>query len=68
MTAYTPQELTDEERAQADRIAKMTLKKYGITGLTVAVSALMLENAKLTKEINEHRIARGYEPMETFVV
>ncbi len=32
------------------------------------LAALCLENVRLVKEINEHRAARGIEPLKTFKV
>lgn len=65
---YTPPQLTDADRRQAEEDAKGLFRKYGIRNITIMLAALCLENVRLVKEINEHRAARGIEPLKTFEV
>ena len=68
MTDYTRPELEEKEIIQARMDAQKLIRKYGMNNLPKMLSALVLENARLVKEINEHRAARGIAPLETFEV
>ena len=68
MTDYTRPELEEKEVIQARMDAQKLIRKYGMNNLPKMLSALVLENARLVKEINEHRAARGIAPLETFEV
>lgn len=65
---YTRPELNAEDRKQAEQYAGMVFRKYGIAKVTVMIASLCLENIRLLKEVNEHRAARGIDPLPTFEV
>jgi hypothetical protein len=65
---YTRPELTEEEKAKSKSEAQALFRKYGIQGIVLAVAGLCFENRRLVKEINEHRAARGIDPLQTFEV
>lgn len=65
---YVRPELTDEDRKQAEQYASKVFRRYGISKVTVMIAALCLENIRLLKEVNEHRAARGIDPLPTFEV
>ncbi len=65
---YTRPELTEEERILAANDAQKLVRKYGMTNLGQMLGMLVLENTRLVKEIQEHRKARGFEPLPTFKV
>ena len=67
-TPYQRPELTAEDRTQAEQYAAQVFRRYGIGKVTLMIAALALENIRLVKEINEHRAARGIEPLPTFEV
>jgi hypothetical protein len=77
MTQYTRPELTAEElklvdakQLEASHALNKALTQRGIRGVitmaAVVINQLLTENARLTKEINEHRAARDIEPLPTF--
>lgn len=63
LTPYTRPELTDQDRADAHTYAANIFKRHGIRNVTLMLAALCLENIRLLKEVNDHRAARGYEPL-----
>ena len=65
---YTRPELTPEEKHQCNIDAKELIRKYGMGKVFVIIDALVIENVRLTKEINEHRAARGIDPLKTYKV
>lgn len=65
---YQRPELTPEEKELAAENAEKLIRKYGYTNLVKMLGMLALENARLVKEIQEHRAARGFEPLPTFKV
>jgi phosphopantetheine adenylyltransferase len=65
---YNRPELTDDDKKKAEADAMRLVKKYGFNNLPKMLAALCIENVRLTKEINEHRAARGIDPLETFEV
>jgi len=67
-TPYTRPELTAEDREQAEEYAGKMIRRYGMGRVLVMVAALCLENVRLVKEVNEHRAARGIDPLPTFEV
>lgn len=68
MTTYTRPELTEADKREAEKTATSLLRKYGFGNFPKIVAALCLENVRLTREINEHRAARGIDPLETYEV
>lgn len=65
---YTRPELEEKEVIQARMDAQKLIRKYGMNKLAIMLAALVIENVRLVKEINEHRAARGIEPLATFEV
>jgi len=67
MEKYVRPEPTEKEKAQAKKDAEKLIRKYGAQfGKMLAL--LCLENVMLVREIQEHRAARGFEPMEVHKV
>lgn len=66
--SYIRPELSEEDKATAERDCKKLIQKYGYNNLPKILAALAVENIRLVKEINEHRAARGIEPLPTFEV
>ena len=65
---YTRPELSDAEKKQAMKDAATLIRKYGMNKIPLMVAALCMENVRLAKEVNEHRAARGIDPLPTFEV
>jgi len=68
MTTYTRPEPTAADELQAKKDAEKLIRKYGMNNLGKMLAYLCLENAMLTREINEHRAAREIEPLKTYEV
>lgn len=68
MTEYERPNLTEEDLKQAREDAHKLIRKYGMGNLLAMLTMLVIENVKLTKEIQEHRAARGIAPLPTFEV
>lgn len=60
---YKRPELTIDEIDAAEKKAKSIFRQYGLNGLVKALADLVVENMRLLKEINEHRQARGIDPL-----
>jgi len=54
-------ELTLEERQQIAIIPSQIFRSKGLKGLQMYLLAIISENMILTKEVNQHREARGFE-------
>lgn len=67
-TPYTRPELDEKELDQAQADARALIRKYGMNNAIKIIALLAVENSRLTKEVNEHRAARGFEPLPTFKV
>jgi len=65
---YNRPELTSEDMKKAEEDARKLVKKYGYSNLPKMLAALCVENVRLTKECQEHRAARGLEPLPIFEV
>ena len=65
---YTRPELDAKDREQAENYARATFRKYGVGKVVVMVASLCLENVRLLKEVNEHRAARGIDPLPVYEV
>jgi len=65
---YTRPELEERDIIQARMDAQKLIRKYGIKNMSKMLVALVIENVRLVKEVNEHRAARGIAPLETFEV
>ena len=61
-TKYHAPVLTLEERNKAQAYAKKMIDKYPHRQRTF-IAVLCIENMRLVKEINEHRAARGIDPL-----
>lgn len=62
---YTRPQLTEEDKKRAELDARKLVRKWGYGNLPKMLAALCLENVRLVKEINEHRAARGIQPLPT---
>lgn len=65
---YTRPELDEKELDQAQTDARVLIRKCGFNNAVKIIGLLAVENARLLKECNEHRTARGIEPIPTFKV
>ena len=65
---YERPELTEKEIDQAQTDARTLIHKYGMNNAIKIIALLCVENVRLTKEVNEHRAARGIDPLPTFKV
>jgi hypothetical protein len=65
---YTRPELTEADKKQAELDAMKLIRKWGYSNLPKMLAALCLENVRLVKEINEHRAARGIDPLPTYEI
>lgn len=60
LAPYTRPEPDEENKLLCHFLAK----KIALTpGRTEAIAKLLIENARLALECNEHRAARGFEPL-----
>lgn len=66
MTAYTPRPLTDDEKADAIRAAAKITVNRSMAQIRTAVLAICAANIQLAAEVNEHRAARGFDPLPTY--
>lgn len=72
-TAETPAEyirpnITQKMKYDAEKSARELITKYGFNNINKIVGALAVENMRLVAEINEHRAARGIDPLPVFEV
>ena len=58
---YQRQELTTEEKERLSKYISKFVFHKSRREIIFAMAALCAENAKLTKEVNDHRAARGFE-------
>jgi hypothetical protein len=65
---YQRPELEEKDIIQARMDAAKLIRKYGMSKTMQMLNALIVENVRLTKEIQEHRAARGFESLPTFKV
>lgn len=66
MTAYTPRPLTDDEKSDAIRATARITTNRSMAQIRIAVLAICAANIQLAAEINEHRAARGIEPLPLY--
>jgi len=66
VTAYTPRPLTDDERADAIRATARITTNRSMAQIRAGVLAICAANIQLAAEINEHRAARGFDPLPTY--
>jgi len=64
MSIYPRPEFTEGDRKKAEAYATAAIKKYGLKNFCKLLALIALENIRLTRECNEHRTARGFEPLE----
>ena len=67
-TEYTRPEKTDDMKYQAEQDAKKLIQKYGFGNFPRILALLVLENVMLTREVNDHRAARGIEQLQVYEV
>lgn len=60
---YKRPELTEKDAIEAGKIARKISAKPRLELWTV-VTLLLLENHRLTVEVNEHRAVRGFAPLK----
>ncbi len=65
---YQRPELTDEDKRKAEVEAKRLIQQHGYNNLPKMLALLCVENVRLVKEINEHRAARGIDPLPVYEV
>jgi hypothetical protein len=62
---YTRPELDEGEVIKAHMYAAKLIRNHGMKAMPALVDMVILENTRLVKEIQEHRAARGLEPLPT---
>ena len=67
-TPYTRPELEKTDVNKAHEAARTLIRKYGVHNFGKIIALLCVENVRLVKECQEHRAARGIDPLETFEV
>ena len=67
---YLPPELTKEEKEHSRLRAKLLFMTYIPEGVSVEdiVTLLCEENFRLLKDANQHRAARGIDPLPVYEV
>lgn len=65
MTIYTRPQLTDREQAYLMIAVREFFGMHRPSQIQL-LSRLIVENSLLTKEVNEHRAALGYQPLQTY--
>lgn len=63
---YPRPEISEDERKVLEKTARKMYYGGGNFKLR-SLTTLLEENSKLLKEVNEHRIARGYDPLPGYV-
>ena len=66
LQTYTQQEPSDEDVEAAKKWAVKIVNSLNHKQVSGQIVTLMLENMKLTAEVNDHRQARGFEPLPTY--
>jgi hypothetical protein len=62
-THYERAVITPEEAAQISTVAHQITRIHDMQRRTTYIAALLVENVKMWKEINDHREKLGFEPM-----
>lgn len=60
---YPRPEVTRAAEHDAVALAAQLINHKSTAQIRLAVAGLLLENQRLTLEVNEHRAARGYAPL-----
>ena len=68
VSEYTRPELTKEDLKKTSEWLAGLFHKHGVMKTPQVLETLVLENVRLLKEVNEHRAARGIDPLPTFEV
>jgi len=63
---YDRPEVDEETRKQAAAFALRLVRSRDNTKQIAVLTQLLWENARLVLEVNEHRAARGFEPLRVF--
>jgi len=63
---YTRPEVDPNEAQKIARMMTQIAMTKGIKGIVTAATALGMENARLLAEVNEHRVARGFDPLPEY--
>lgn len=62
---YPRPEPTEKEKVHFARLIHAILRSPRKTQIEI-IAQLMLENNSLVKEVNDHRAARGYDPLPVY--
>lgn len=65
MQPYPRPEVNVEHQLKAVALASQLTSNRSTAQLRKAVAGLLCENMRLALEVNEHRAARGFEPLPT---
>lgn len=65
-TAYPRPDIDPQEAEKYSRVARKVNSIPDQMMRLIYVAAMIAENVRLTKEVNEHRIARGFEPLPVY--
>lgn len=65
---YIRPNITPKMKTDAEKSARTLIEKYGIESVNLIIGSLAVENMRLVAEINEHRAARGIDPLPVFEV
>lgn len=68
MDLYNRPDLTPEERSRIVTRAHMIARTRKFENRTELIAAILMENAKLSKECQEHRRYRGIDPLMGYPV
>jgi hypothetical protein len=63
---YPRPELSAEEQSDLAMVAHQINMLHDARKRLAYIAALVAENARLSREINQHRAARGFAPLPTF--
>lgn len=65
MNAYTRPQVTEEEKRELMN-ALNRIRRMGFQKTLIYLLNAMFENARLTREVNDHRAALGLDPLPTY--
>ena len=63
---YNRPDLTDQQKQQLALTAHQINMMHDLRKRLAYLIAMVVENARLTAEVNEHRAARGIDPLPTY--
>lgn len=65
MNPYPRPVVSDQTQREAAQLAARLVNHKNTADIRTAVAGLLCENQRLTLEVNEHRAARGFDPLPT---